>query len=136
MSDALFAVQQAVFNVLAASSAVQTLLGSPPRLYDHVPPAAAFPYAAFGPVTASPYDTKTETGFEQIVTLNIWSRYRGGKEAKDIAQAFYDVLHRGNLSVSGQVFLSCEFHGADVALDADGLTTHAAARYVVITQSS
>jgi hypothetical protein len=136
MSDAFFAVQQAVYNALAGSTEVQGLLGNPPRLYDHVPPGAAFPYAVFGAVTANPFDTKTETGFEQIVTIDIWSRYRGTKEAKDILQATYDALHRGNLSVSGQVFLSCEFHSADVAPEGDGLTTHAAARYTITTQSS
>lgn len=136
MSDALFAVQQALFNVLAASSEVQALLGNPPRLYDHVPPGAAFPYAVFGSVHALPYDTKTEIGFEHIVTINIWSRYRGSKEAKDILQAIYDTLHHASLTVSGQVFLSCEFHSVDLMPDNDGLTTHAAARYAVITQSS
>ena len=136
MSDALFAVQEAIYNALSSNTGVQSLLGSPPQLYDHVPPGAIFPYAVFGPVIANPYDTKTETGFEQIVTLNIWSRYRGSKEAKDILQAVYDTLHRAPLSVSGQVFLSCEFHSADVTLLDDGLTTQAAARYTVITQSS
>jgi hypothetical protein len=48
----------------------------------------------------------------------------------------YDTLHRVLLSVSGEVFLSCEFHRADVTPDNDGLTMHAAARYNVITQST
>ena len=50
MSDALFAVQQAVYNALAASTEVQALLGNPPRIYDHVPPNAVFPYIAFGAI--------------------------------------------------------------------------------------
>ena len=136
MTDAFFNVQTAVFSALAASTEVQGLLGNPPAIYDHVPPGAAFPYATFGGVTAIPYDTKTETGVEQVVTLNIWSRYRGAMEAKDIMQATYDALHRANLSVTGQVFLSCEFHSGDVLLLDDGLTTHATARYTVITQST
>jgi hypothetical protein len=136
MIDALFAVQEAVYNALSASTELQGLIGSPVRLYDHVPPGVAFPYVAFGPVTAQPYDTKTETGIEQIVTLNVWSRYRGGKEAKDILQVAYDALHRANLSVSGEVFLSCEFHSADITGLDDGLTTHAAARYTVVTQTT
>jgi hypothetical protein len=135
MSDAFFAVQQGIYNALAASSEVTGLLGNPLSLYDHVPPGAAFPYAVFGPLSVSPYDTKTETGFEQIVTLKIWSHYRGGKEAQDILQALYDTLHHATLAVAGQVFLSCEFHSADLMLLDDGLTTHAAARYTVITQA-
>lgn len=136
MSDALFAVQQAVFNALDASAEIQAVLGNPPRLYDHVPPGAIFPYVVYGPTHVVPHDTKTETGFEQIVTLNAWSRYRGGKEARDIFQAVYDTLHRAGLSVTGQVFLSCEFHSADFSLDSDGLTNHAAMRFSIITQST
>ena len=136
MSDALFAVQQAVIAALDASTEVQAVLGSTPALYDHVPPGAVFPYVVYGQTHVVPHDTKTETGFEQIITFNIWSRYRGGKEARDIFQALYDTLHRASLSVSGQVFLSCEFHSADMALDSDGLTYHAAARFSIITQST
>ena len=136
MTDAFFAVQQAVFTVLAANTNVQTLLGSPVRLYDHVPPAALFPYVAFGDVQIHPYDTKTETGFEHIVTLNVWSRYRGSKEAKDIAEALYDTLNRASLTVAGQVFLSCAFDGAEVMVIDEGLTTHAAVRFSIITQSA
>jgi hypothetical protein len=136
MTDALFNVQQAMLAMLAASMEVQSTLGASPRIYDHVPPGAAFPYAVFGPIHVAPYDAKTETGFEQIVTLDIYSRYRGGKEAKDILQAVYDALHRAALGVSGEVFISCEFHSADLALESDGLTYHAAVRFSVVTQSS
>src|ERR1700722_4740736 len=136
MTDAFFNVQDAMFNALAASTEVQGLLGNPPRVYDHVPPGAAFPYVTFGALTVQPYDTKTEIGFEQIVTLDVWSRYRGSKEAKDIVQALYDALHLTNLSVTGDVFLLSEFHSADMAPLSDGLTYHAAARFTVMTQTS
>ena len=136
MTDAFFNVQDAMFDALAASTEVQGLLGNPPRVYDHVPPGAAFPYVTFGALTVQPYDTKTEIGFEQIVTLDVWSRYRGSKEAKDILQALYDALHRASLSVSGEVFLSCEFTGADITPEPDGLTYSGKARFDVMTQSS
>ena len=136
MTDAFFNVQQALFDALAASAEVQGLIGNPPRLFDHVPPGAAFPYVTFGAAHITPFDTKTEIGFEQIVTLDIWSRYRGGLEAKNILQATYDALHRATLAVGGEVFLLCEFHSADIAALDDGLTTHAAARFAVTTQTS
>ena len=136
MTYTLFAVQQAVYNALAASTDVQGLLGNPPRVYDHVPPGVVFPYVAFGAVVAKPYDDSDRTGLEQTVTLDIWSRYRGSKEAKDILQSLYDTLHRANLTVTGEVFLSCEFSGADLTPEADGLTYNAKAHFDVITQSS
>lgn len=136
MTDALFNAQGAVYNALAASGTIQSLLGSTPRIYDHVPPGAVFPYMVFGPISVQPYDTKTEIGFEQIVTLDIWSRYRGSKEAKDITQAAYDALHRATLTVSSEVFLLSEFHSAELLLENDGITYRAAARFSIITQTA
>lgn len=136
MTDALFNVQEAMFAALASSGEVQGLIGNPARIYDHAPPGAAFPYLVFGPIQITPYDTKTEIGFEQIVTLNVWSRYRGSKEVKDILQATYDVLHRASLSVTSEVDLTCEFHSAEIAPENDGLTYSAAVRYSVITQTT
>jgi hypothetical protein len=136
MTDALFNAQTAIYNALAANGSIQSLLGSPPALYDHTPPGATFPYIVFGPISVQPYDTKTEIGFEQIVTLDVYSRYRGSKEAKDIVQATYDALHRAALTVSNEVFLLLEFHSADLALESDGLTYRAAARFSIITQTA
>ena len=136
MTDSLFNAQQAIYNALAASSTIQTLLGATPRIYDHVPPGAVFPYMVFGAITVQPYDTKTETGFEQIITLDIWSRYRGSKEAKDILQACYDALHRATLTVTSEVFLLSEFHSGDLSLENDGITYRAAARFSLITQTA
>ena len=136
MTDAFFNAQEAMFTALAGSTEIQGLLGDPPAIYDHVPPGVAFPYMTFGPLHVTPFDTKTEIGFEQIVTLNIWSRYRGSKEAKDIAEAAYDALHEAALSVSGEVFLLCEFHSADMAPLNDGLTYHAEMRFVLTTQTT
>ncbi len=136
MTDTLFATQQSIAAVLAASAEMQSIMGATPPVYDHVPPGAVFPYIVFGPTNLAPYDTKTEIGFEQIITINIWSRYRGGKETRDIFQAVYDTLHRATFTITGQVFLSCEFHSADFGLDSDGLTYHAAVRFSILTQST
>lgn len=137
MTDLILSSQQAVVAALAADAAVQSLLGSSPvRLYDHVPPGAVFPYAVVGGTHVTPYDTHSEKGFEQVITLEIYSRYRGGKEAKDIFQAFYNVLHRAVLVISGGVFLSSQLHSVDFVLGDDGLTYHAAARFAVIVQGS
>ena len=127
MSSILFDVQTAVVEALDAVDGL-------PSVYDHVPPEAAFPYIVYGPVHATPYDAKAETGFEQVITLNIWSRYRGGKQTREIFQKIYEALHRAALSVEGPDTLTSEFHSADFSMDSDGLTYHAAVRFTVVTQ--
>ncbi|MDD3029975.1 MAG: DUF3168 domain-containing protein [Alphaproteobacteria bacterium] len=129
MTDVLFGLQQAVMTALAANEAV-------PEVYDHVPQDAAFPYVVWGPMHVAAEDSKTDTGFETTVTLNIWSRYRGGKETRAIFQALYDALHRTTLTVSGQAFVTASFLSADFSLDEDGLTYFAAVRFMFETQDN
>lgn len=134
MTTSLFAVQEAVYGTLSADTALQALIGSPARLYDMVPPAAAFPYITLGDITLRDFDTKDRTGFEQVMVLHIWSRARGRKEAKQIMQALYDALHRADLTVSGADAVSCQFQAASTAMESDGITLHGVMRFRVVVQ--
>jgi len=136
MTNILFDAQQALFDALSANADVQALLGENPRLYDYVPQGAVYPYVVYGPARVTPYDAKNDASFEQIVTFNVWSQYRGGKETRALFQALYNVLHRAEIALDGNPFLYAEFHSADFALDSDGLTYHAAVRFTVITQNA
>ncbi|MGB4101346.1 MAG: DUF3168 domain-containing protein [Alphaproteobacteria bacterium] len=134
MSDAMFAVQDAVYTILTASSGVQAVLGSPARIYDHVPPDASFPFLTLGAVQAEGFDTKDRTGTRQTLVLHAWSRARGSEEVKNILSALYDVLHLGSFTVAGHELAVCQWRQAETMLDDDGLTRHGVAQYEVITQ--
>lgn len=131
MTGLVFKTQEAVYAALVAHAGVQALLGAPPRVYDHVPDEATFPYAAFGVAHIAPEDSKLDSAFDHTLTLDIFSRYRGSKEAKEILQVVYAALHRAELSASGASFPLCEFHSAEIAPLDDGMTTHIAARFRV-----
>lgn len=133
MTGLVFKAQEAVYAALVGNAGVQALLGgSSPRVYDHVPDDATFPYLAFGVAHLAPDDGKLDSAFEHTLTLDIFSRYRGAKEAKEILQAVYAALHRAELSAAGAAFPLCEFHSAEIAPLDDGLTTHIAARFRVV----
>lgn len=132
MTGLVFKAQEAVYAALVSDVGVRALLGTPPRVYDHVQDDAAFPYIAFGVAHVAPDDSKLDSAFEHTLTLDIFSRYRGAKEAKEILQAVYAALHRAALSASGASFPLCEFHSAEIAPLDDGLTTHIAARFKVV----
>lgn len=133
MSDALWAAQAAVQSRLAADVGVRAQIGDPVRLYDHVPPGAAFPYVTFGETNANDYGTKDGAGLEQTVTLHVFSRYRGRKQVKDILAALYDALHQQNLTVSGQSFVDCRFSSAATVRTEDGVTYQGVIRFRVRT---
>ncbi len=136
MTGILFNVQHAIMAALMESAEVQAVFGASPPIYNHVPPDAAFPYIAFGKARLDACDTLSDSGFEHLITLDIYSRYRGGKEAQDIFQAVYSALHRRGLEVPGQSFVPCEFSSADFETLADGLTSHAAARFRIQTREA
>lgn len=129
MSNLSFATQRAVFEQLSTTSSVTSLLGDPLRLYDHVPAGAEFPYAVFGVTHIEPVDIIGENGFDQMISLDVYSRYRGCYEIKTIFHAIHSALDRQSLTLSEGTFLSCGFHEADLGLDQDGLTYRAHMRF-------
>ncbi len=133
MTDAMFAAQDAVYDTLQANAGVQAVLGNPTRVYDHVPTNAVFPYLTLGETSVTAYDVKEGTGMDAVMTLHVWSRYRGHKEVKDILKAVHAALHRATFSVAGQNFIDCRFESAETVQEADGLTYHGIARYRILT---
>lgn len=134
MSSSLFAAQEAVYTLLAADTNLQNYIGAPARLYDSVPASATFPYVTLGDVQLRDFDTKDQSGLEQILYFHVWSRYRGRKEAKEIMQALYDVLHQQALTVAGARFVDCRLQNASLGMDQDGLTLHGLLRFRLIVQ--
>lgn len=135
MNPGFFAVQDALYEALRADAGVQALLGDPARLYDHVPPDAAFPFVTLGDMQAETFDTSDHDGIMQRVTLHVWSRQRGRQECKVILEALHDRLHHRTLSITGRQHVLTRFMAAETLLDDDGLTYHALAQYRVITRS-
>lgn len=147
---AAFAVQVAVFDRLRADATLAGLLadsviaGSPtePAIYDHVPQAqlsedpSQFPYVVIGDDTAGEFDTDDVNGQETTVTLHIWSRYRGKKEVKQIADAIYDALHDATLAISGQNAIYCFWEFAESVPESDVLVQHEVTRFRIVTQEN
>ena len=124
--------QIAVYNALTTPL---TAIGC--GLYDEVPelpvgmPADSFPYVEISDVDLVPYDTDDNTGYEVYVTLNIWSRYRGKKEAHNIFEVCRDALHKQTLNLSSwTVFDVLQFGGFTVRRDSDNATMHGVGRFV------
>jgi len=123
MSGSL-SLQQAVFDALVAALSVS--------VYDHVPDDAAFPYVVVGEDTLNMWDTKSINGFDAMVTLHTWSRYRGRKECKQIQGNIYDALHDAPLAITGYNHVYTYLDNEDSFLDEDGLTRHGVSRYRVV----
>lgn len=122
------ALHQAVFERLSDE------LSTP--VYDDVPRNAAFPYVVVGEDTHVPFDTDDSLGSESTVTIHVWSRYRGKKEAKQIQGEIYDALTRQELTVEDHDLITIEFEYSDVVLDPDAQTRHGVQRFRAVVERS
>lgn len=103
-------------------------------VYDHVPQQAGFPYITAGEEILTPWDDDTNTGFNAVFTIHVWSRYRGRYEVKTIQQAIYDRLHRADYSVTGYNQVNTVLENMETLLDPDGETRHGVQSFRVLLQ--
>jgi hypothetical protein len=61
-------------------------------------------------------------GTEQQITLRIFSREAGRKQAAIIMDRIVDVIHQGGVSISGQIVTSARFVSSTITLLDDGRT--------------
>lgn len=123
-----FNIQAAIYTALSGNIT--------PAVYDHVPEDSTFPYVVIGEDLANEFDTDTEQGYETLITFHIWSRYRGKKEIKDTDKEIYDMLHRQDLTISGQYTINLMWENSETILDADGLTYHGIVEYRLISEQT
>lgn len=133
MPAAGFALQKALYATLTANAGVTAALGGA-RVYDDVPSRTTFPYITFGQSTARDWSTGTEPGREHTITLHVWSRARGRKEADDVMAAAEAALHDAALTLDGHRLINLRHEFSDARREPDGETVHGIARYRAVTE--
>lgn len=68
----MIGAEAAVQAAARAAMLAEPLLAGLAGVYDGPPPRAALPYASFGPGAATDWSTKTETGREVRLAINLW----------------------------------------------------------------
>lgn len=134
MSSASWALQTAIFAALAADAGIKAVLGDPPRVYDEVPRNAAMPYLVIGDDKETDWNTSTDTGTEHALILHVWSRARGRKESKAIADAIRTALDDANLAPPGHTLIGIKYQSAEFLRQTDGQTYHAILRFRAVTE--
>ncbi len=134
MSSASWALQQAVFATLSTSEGIKDIAGDPPRVFDAVPRASAFPYIVVGEDGESNWDTATESGSEHALAVHIWSRAGGRKEIKLAAETVREALHGASLVLDGHTLVDLRYLKSDFTRDSDGETFRAIVRFRAVTE--
>lgn len=133
MAAAGFALQKALFATLNGNAGVLAVLGGA-RIYDDVPRSSEFPYITFGQTTSRDWSTGTEPGREHTITLHVWSRARGRKQADDVMAAAETALHDAALTLDGHRLINLRHEFSDARREPDGETYHGITRFRAVTE--
>lgn len=128
-----FSLQKALYETLTGDVTLMDLITD---IYDRVPDAADFPYVTVGSLRARDWSSKTHTGMEYTVQINVWSREGGRKESADIMGRIYTLLHDQPLTVEGQTLISIRFVSSDILLEKDGWSYHGILQFTALLQDS
>jgi len=133
MSDANWLLQKAIFELLSTDASVLNILGGP-RVHDHVPRKAAYPFIAFGESQERDWSTATESGDEHTITLRVWSRGAGKRENAEIIAVVRSVLDAADIQLVGHDLVNLRFLSADIRRDSSGDVWRGVARFRGVTE--
>ena len=113
MSDHSFELQKTIFTTLNSDNTITSTFSA--TVHDHVPQGTSFPYIVIGEETMTDESSAKTLDFNNFtLTIHIFSRNRGRKEAKQIMARIYELLHNQNLSVTGANHINTRFEFSDV----------------------
>lgn len=130
--DAELALQQAIHARLIEDVPLAALLDG--RIHDDVPAQAAFPYLATGEARSRDWSSGDSIGTEIALTLTVWSRAHGRREATEIAGAVKAALHEAALSMTDHTLVSLRFRDGNIVRQRDGTTWRQELRFRALVE--
>ena len=120
-------LQKAIYQILAASLPLQSIVAG--RIFDEVPQGEDYPYIVIGDDDLKSWDLDCKLGFEALITIHAFSRYKGRKEAKEIGAKIYDLLHNASIVTDNFKSAVCVLDMQTTMVEGDGVTRHLVARF-------
>jgi hypothetical protein len=109
MADALSPIQTAFKSALSGDATLTGLVGG--RIYNDVPDVPVYPYILIGSGTQRPWHTlggsSVGLGWNATMTVHIYSRYQGDREALGILARVVDLLNFSSLTIGSYVTSMC-----------------------------
>src|SRR5262245_55579355 len=133
MASASWALQQAIHQTLTTNATLMALLGGP-HVFDHVPRGASSPYVTFGVSSVRDWSAGSEDGGEHIVTLQVWSKAAGRKEAEGIAEALRAALHDQAPALAGHHLVNLRHELTEIRREPDNEMYRGIVRLRAVTE--
>lgn len=119
-------LQRALVTKLKASIDLPTLIGSPIRLFQDVPPPATleFPYVTIGQSQRLPDLAECIDGAEIFADIHVFTRSPGYALCKQIGGTLIDELHNATITLQEHDCKLIELSDERYFVDSDNTTKH------------
>lgn len=126
-------VQQAIYTQLTGNTALMDLISG---VFDYTPEDIPYPYVVIGEATDVPDNSHDRFGRETVVTLHVWSQYRGHSQGLAIAAKVTGLLDHQPLTITGLDHIATRFEFSQTLTDPEppGDIRHVVLRYRVVTE--
>ncbi len=125
-----FTLQKAVYDLLSNDA---LLLSHVTGIYENPAPVIAFPYLAFGTLTAADWSTKTTRGLHTVIMLHAYS-VESKKQLVDILDRVFDLLQSNDLTLEGHHLVAMRFDYNEISLGDDGQTYQGVMKFHAYTE--
>ncbi|MER6603912.1 DUF3168 domain-containing protein [Streptomyces parvus] len=129
----MLAIQKAIRDVLYADSTLTAMVSA---VYDYLPPTATYPYVVLGEAMDTPANAHDRFGRNTVITLHVWSQYRGYAQALDITGRLVELLDHQPLDIVGLDHVVTRYEFSQTLTDPEppGDIRHAVVRFRVVTE--
>ncbi|MFO0389890.1 MAG: DUF3168 domain-containing protein [Alphaproteobacteria bacterium] len=128
-----FSLQKAIYELLTGDTALMNLITG---VHDKVPENAQFPYVMIGDIACADWASKTTSGMECNALLTVYSREGGRRQAMQIMERLYALMHDADMGVDNHTLVMMRFASSAITLESDGETYRGMMRYKVLLQSA
>lgn len=131
-------IQTAIGDILVPSNVLDATLASlgVTGVFDDraIPENQAFDYITIGDMQEKSNNTLGRRGYNNTVTVHIWSRAFGNKNAQLILARLNQLLDQQHLSLATQAHVSTMYDMSQFLPQPDGLTLHVPVRYMLYSE--
>ncbi|WP_228995326.1 DUF3168 domain-containing protein [Streptomyces sp. DH8] len=136
MADAptpMLPVQGALVSLLRGDTALKALA---PSVYDYLPEDVPYPFIVVGEATETADNSHDRFGRQTVVTLHVWSQYRGYAQVLRIGARINALLDHQPLAVPGLDHIVTRYEFSQTLTDPEppGDIRHLVLRYRIITE--
>jgi hypothetical protein len=126
-----YALQAALHQALSSDTA---LMDAVTGIYDFVPADTAYPYVTLGSMRGSDISAVAVQLTQIDVTIHVYSRERGRKEAAEIMRRLQTVLEEEAPEPEGFGLVTLRLLNSEITQERDGLTYHGRMQWRAVLQ--